>query len=269
MNNININFYRAGKICLLILIFIFLTSIIIAGCESKNNEDWSGFGPSQHFPAPYEYNHPGYLAANNYPLSDCQECHGEDFNGGTTGISCIGCHNQNGVPEGCNDCHGNPTGNPLDPVMQAPPFDLSGNSSTDSIGVGAHTSHLAGVQFSDGIPCSSCHTVPAAENFLWHLGAAPAEVNFSGLASWLDHHPVWNHSDEECSNTYCHGNAEPEWTNVSANEAECGSCHSIPPGPPHYIATIDDCHQCHGGVINDAGDIINKVLHINGAVNGN
>ncbi len=252
-----------------LIVSLSLLSIILTGCETKVDNNWSGFGDSEHFPAPYENDHSSYLAANNYPISDCQECHGSDYDGGAAGISCIDCHSQNNVPQGCNDCHGDPAGSALNPVDQAPPFDLSGSSNTTVRGVGAHTSHLAGVQFSDGISCSDCHTVPSNDNFLEHLGETPADVVFSGLADNSNHNPVWNPDTEECSNTYCHGDAEPQWTIVNGTEAQCTTCHGLPPGPPHYIATIDDCYECHGSVIDDYGDIINTALHINGAVNGN
>jgi predicted CxxxxCH...CXXCH cytochrome family protein len=219
------------------------------------------------FGEPYVANHAGYLRTNLYPLENCQLCHGSDYSGGSSGASCLGCHTNTGGPEACNTCHGNFSGNPSLPVDIAPPNDVVGNSSTDSIGVGAHRSHIVGRSYTDGVDCISCHVIPAHWNSSGHIGPPPAEVIFSGLALIGGANPVWNRQSRNCNDTYCHRPGVPVWTIVNGTQAACGHCHSIPPPPPHENET--ECSECHGMVINSAGVIIRPDLHLNGIINVN
>ena len=251
-----------------LLPFIFLAFIILAGCETKVDDDWSGFGSTAHFPPPHEGDHVGYLMANAYPLSSCQECHGADYDGGSSGISCVECHqNSAAFVTKCNRCHGNADGDPSVPVDQAPPNDVSGNASTELVTVGAHTTHLTGGEYTDGVSCNDCHNVPSAWDSQGHIDFSPAEVVFSGISAKKGANPIWEREEAECSNTYCHGESEPEWTAVGGDEAACGTCHSLPPPAPHYLATTEQCVWCHSSVIDAQGEIINKALHVNGFVN--
>ncbi len=67
-------------------------------------------------------------------------------------------------------------------------------------------------------------------------------------------------------------NTSPIWTDP--NSVVCGSCHGNPnngnPRPSGNIHSgffINDCFSCHGSVINQSGQIINKSLHVNGVIN--
>ena len=103
------------------------------------------------------------IAAARWDMGACRNCHGADYRGGTSGASCNTCHP--GSPEACNTCHGSQTN-------AAPPEDLKGNTSTASLGVGAHQLHLQ-----RGYSCSTCHLSPATVQDAGHLdGALPAEV---------------------------------------------------------------------------------------------
>jgi len=170
------------------------------------------------------------------------------------------------TPLACTSCHGTDD----DP---APPNDLDGSNSTASTGVGAHQSHLSDGNLRDALPCESCHVVPTSITAAGHIGSRPAELVWSSLAS-QDATPTWDRAANTCTN-YCHGatlsggsNTTPVWTVVDGSQAACGTCHGAPPPPPHVAST--DCHACHPGTVNAAGDIdVALGLHINGTVETN
>jgi predicted CxxxxCH...CXXCH cytochrome family protein len=100
--------------------------------------------------------------------------------------------------------------------------------------------------------------------------------------------PSYNHATGFCSNSYCHGswvlprasssyafiftdsvmsgnNYQPRWNN-GTGDAACGTCHGLPPAG-HSAATLSACANCHTGVVNSSGSIIDKTKHINGKIN--
>jgi predicted CxxxxCH...CXXCH cytochrome family protein len=229
-----------------------------------------------------------YVAQNSWNMQPCQTCHGTDYAGGQTGESCKTCHT-NG-PESCTTCHGG--------VNPAPPKDLANNTATTARGVGAHQDHFAGpfTMVAQGVPCADCHTVPSTLYAPGHLDTPlPAEVPLaSALArkatSGLVPVPVVSSptaATVTCANTYCHGAwrlrstptkafaftdsvmvgafKTPSWT-AGAAEAACGTCHGLPPkGHAAYGLTL--CFNCHGDVMDAAGNLNNKALHMNGKIN--
>jgi predicted CxxxxCH...CXXCH cytochrome family protein len=233
------------------LISLLALSWLFWSCETAVDEDWSGFGSSAHFPAPHENDHVGYIQDNPEALADCRNCHGADYDGGSSSISCLDCHETNGVISLCNNCHGNSAGDPDNPLNWAPQDEDD-----------AHTAHLLGGDYSRAVECDVCHTIPVSWASNGHIDTAPAEIVFSGLAQWHDANPVWDAGEESCSDTYCHGPDEPKWDD---DDVSCGSCHELPPPPLH--PQNDQCVLCHDSVINAAGEIINPNLHLNGAVN--
>ena len=258
-------------IYILLSLFVLTFALFFYGCDTSEDEEWEGFGETEHFPDPYENDHVGYLLANGYPLTDCQECHGENYDGGTSGVSCIGCHaDTSAFSEKCNLCHGNQAGDPANPLDQAPPQDAYGVSDINSVTVGAHQSHLTGLLYSDGIACEDCHNVPASWSSIGHIDSSPGEVVFGGIAGDTTLESLWNRETETCSNTYCHGDYVPEWTDVGGSEADCETCHALPPTedhPDYSQYPTWDCVDCHLSVINAQREITNKSLHINGVVN--
>ena len=255
---------------ILSLAFISVVLFFIIGCETDVDEDWTGFGSTAHFPSPFENDHAGFLRAELFPLDGCQECHGADYTGGSSGVSCLECHIYSNGPQACNTCHGNFAGDPSDPLEQAPPADVSGDTSTTLISVGAHASHLTGVQYTDGIDCHNCHELPSAWNSSGHIDSIiHAEIVFSELAEAGDADPEWHRSSATCSNTYCHGDATPQWTIVNGSQADCETCHAIPPSEPseyHSWPSLQQCYYCHPSVIDNQGEIIGKDLHLNGEI---
>ncbi len=104
---------------------------------------------------------------------------------------------------------------------------------------------------------------------------------------------AYDYASGNCANSYCHGNFEfskdsadatnqfayasdkmtglsktVNWTKVNQGEAFCGSCHGLPP-EGHITAgiTLNTCYQCHQGVVDENGNIVDKNKHINGVKN--
>jgi len=150
----------------------------------------------------------------------------------------------------------------------APPADIAGNEGTEHRGVGAHQVHLAGGSYSVGFPCRTCHVVPDSLYAAGHIDSTEhAEVTFGGLAVQDGATPEWNGSS--CQNVYCHGNFEfgqrqnaPVWTQVNGTQAQCGSCHALPPTGGHPASEV--CQLCHSTIVGSDQQIIDKAGHVNG-----
>jgi predicted CxxxxCH...CXXCH cytochrome family protein len=232
--------------------------------------------------------HGKYLINNKWNLTVCKTCHGVNYDGGTSGKTCLNCHPS--TPEACDVCHGSPD-------HSYPPKGLHGETAETYYGVGAHETHLSEDstrRFSAQVECNECHTPINGFNDPNHIGPNPnghADITFGNLARTVLHSgdsipsPNYSYSLNKCSSVYCHGyftggnkNVQPQFND--ANSVVCGSCHGDPvsgnpnPGypnnvqPPHLASfTITKCYLCHGGMINNQGVITKKYLHINGVVN--
>jgi predicted CxxxxCH...CXXCH cytochrome family protein len=233
----------------------------------------------------------------------CGSCHGTPPQSHDTQYAgnnkCINCHQLSISPAGqllqghvdgvvqvgdnsgtCAACHGSP-GNP------APPRDLSGNTATTALGVGAHQAHLKGLhQISAPVACTVCHVVPADLHSPGHVDTLPpAEVVFSGLALNDGASPVWDRTTATCAGSYCHGGGtamaadtaaalrKPVWT-LGTSQAYCGSCHGNPPSTPAHAGVVyPDCARCHAQTVTPNGGIIvsgppgaQTSAHINGVI---
>jgi len=232
--------------------------------------------------------HGNLVRESSWDLKTCQNCHAADYSGGITGSSCLTCHTQPSGPEACNTCHGDFT----DPAIIAPPQDTNNNISIDSTGVGAHIAHLYQNDLGSQIPCSTCHVVPQDYSDPGHAinDPLPAEVIFSPLAIHnIAVNPVYDHPSATCSDTYCHGNWEflkdsssnqfaytddkmignnrsVIWNIVDGSQAPCGSCHNLPP-EGHIPSELSACGNCHTGIVDSDGNIIDSDKHINGEIN--
>ena len=173
--------------------------------------------------------HPLELARLNWNFALCASCHGVKFDGGTSGVSCLGCHTAG--PTACVTCHGaGPTSN-------------------------AHVPHANG-----SVACAECHIVPAtwdADGHLIHNGIAitgPPIVTFGARANFTidpaDRHGPPDWTGTTCRNVYCHGDAlgaaggtttEPRWDDPTP-PGGCTTCHGNP--PPNHVAN-DACTNCH------------------------
>ena len=176
-------------------------------CQTCHGEDYKGgrtqvscFTCHANFPHNTEWAqadkdgfHGEFIQADNWSMASCHSCHGTDYRGGKTGSSCYVCHTQEEGPEACNTCHGSAEND-------APPQDLSNNTSESFIGVGAHQKHLG----STGA-CSFCHEVPNSLSDAGHIDDTPfAEVK----ANW-----AWNRDTRTCT-SICHTDQDESyvWT---------------------------------------------------------
>jgi predicted CxxxxCH...CXXCH cytochrome family protein len=246
--------------------------------------------------------HSPFLRTNSYPLSQCQSCHGSTYTGGAiANVSCSssGCHvTSTGVaksPESCNTCHGSFAATANDTLSFAPPKSILGDSLSSVRGVGAHRIHLAGTGATSSTPvqCDGCHSVPTTVFSAGHLGSAPAEVVINAplakiASGGIVPAPTYDSQTLHCSGTYCHGNwrlrkstsTNPsfytdsimvganysvQW-NGGAAEKACGTCHGLPP-TGHTNFALSACVNCHSGVVDNTGTIIDKAKHLNGKIN--
>lgn len=179
--------------------------------------------------------HARELQRRDWDFHLCAGCHGEDFTGGSAGAACTECHEDG--PTACTTCH--------DEVPDS----------------GAHPAHLGGGPMGRAWDCAECHEVPERWDDEGHIlrgGLAdpqPAEVSFGAEAARTppfadrDGPPVYDPAIARCSEVYCHGDTlgaggsltRPVWTAVGAGQADCGTCHGVPP-PDH---ASDACASCH------------------------
>ena len=173
--------------------------------------------------------------------------------------------NTNDLSAECSSCHGSPD-NP------APPQATNGDTTTDSVRVGAHQTHLHDSALRQAIGCDECHVVPATVDDAAHMDNDRATVTFGALATASGAGPIWNRDTATCSGAYCHGatlrggtHPSPTWTKVDGTEAACGTCHGTPPPPPHPAQS--DCSTCHSGTVSSGMNInVAGGLHINGII---
>jgi predicted CxxxxCH...CXXCH cytochrome family protein len=159
--------------------------------------------------------HGTLLRDANWDFPACQKCHGDDYQGGTSGKSCFKCHEDG--PTACSTCH---------------------RADKES---SSHAVHRA------KFDCVECHIKPASWDAAGHIidDSPPAEVTFGMLAS-AGGAPSWD--GQRCSNVYCHGDTRPSaggamtkpvWNATPVGG--CTSCHAAPP-PSHARG---DCATCH------------------------
>ncbi|RLB59802.1 MAG: hypothetical protein DRI90_14950 [Deltaproteobacteria bacterium] len=190
---------------------------------------------------------------------------------GLVGSSCLIPRDPGEADNVCVSCHGSPERDTTALLQAAPPYDLAGRSATSAPGVGAHQIHLTPSNNHAAVACSQCHLVPTATDTLGHTDtAAPAEFIPGALARHNDASPSYDPVTRSCSGTYCHMDADegsgsagpPVWTAPRA--AACGSCHSLPPPPPHDSSA--QCGDCHAPVMSDGLFIMAADLHVDGVV---
>ncbi len=281
------------KYYLISLLSVLILGLVIAGCSDlqKNiptTPQLSVHQPGNLDPASPNF-HGNVVKANNWSMKECQNCHAADYSGGTTGASCKSCHKAPQGPEACNTCHGNFADTTY--TFIAPPRDVNGDTSTASLTVGAHTSHLYNNTLGNTIPCNTCHVVPSSVYASGHLDATPDNIiTLSGTAiTNIASNASFDPNAGTCANTYCHGNFKyrkssavstnqfaftdsvmvgnnvtVQWNKVDGSQAVCGSCHDLPPKGHIGPIPLTECFTCHGNVVDENGNIINQSLHING-----
>lgn len=197
--------------------------------------------------------HGQLIRSSRYDLDRCQDCHGADYAGGASEVSCLGCHPAG--PTACETCHG-----ALSPPHQR--HGAFGSRATEDV-------------------CGACHEVPLALLDPGHVLAAdgaldvpPAEVLFSGSAAYgppTSAPPretgTPSYEGGQCRNVYCHGGTldDPaaqspvlEWS--EGGGLDCGSCHGDPPASH----ASDRCRDCHPAAFRDDGDL-DPGAHLDGS----
>lgn len=201
----------------------------------------------------------------------CKGCHGGDLRGGNRAPSCYVCH---GLGTGCAGCHGNLL------WAYAPPPDLSGNTESGAIGVGAHLEHVLPSTMSDGYDCIECHIKPTELASPGHQDdGLPAEITFGDLSKTGGADPSWDRSVPSCSGVYCHGatleagaTQSPEWTDFPPEAELCGICHPLEEmSQGSHEAHIEhgfDCFFCHEGYGSDPERVVTS-SHVDGTTDVN
>ncbi len=169
------------------------------------------------------------------------------------------------APGECTSCHGSAARSGSEIEKSAPPIDLGGGTDPSRPGVGAHQIHLTSSATHGKVACATCHVVPDSVNAPGHADTAlPAEVILGGLATHDGRVASYSDSSRSCAGTYCHGSATPKWTEPKSSDQACGSCHGLPPPPPHPAAS--DCSRCHGEVIAADRTFIAPERHVDGVL---
>lgn len=179
---------------------------------------------------------------------------------------------------GCTGCHGDPaTGN------AAPPRAVNGATDTTDLRVGAHQRHVNASLIRQAIACSECHVVPATVEAPGHVDKDVADLAWGPVANAGNVSPTPPNGPAPATGTltctnWCHGGGfapndgslhDPSWTVVDGSQVGCGTCHGIPPPPPHPVvpATATVCATCHPDTIDASGRIdVAGGKHIDGNV---
>jgi predicted CxxxxCH...CXXCH cytochrome family protein len=194
--------------------------------------------------------------------TQCALCHGEDRNGGQSGVSCNSCHT--GWESNCSFCHG---GGPAS-SKGSPPYDTRGQSDTSLRSVGAHLAHVNNGPVHIGFECTMCHVVPENLTSEGHLDDSPgAEVVFGSLAGSAE----YKQEDGSCASVACHGGATVEWT--QGELTGCTACHGDDSVPDdlsgshagHFSEGIG-CESCHKASMGPEKTFVNRAPHVNGQV---
>ncbi len=105
---------------------------------------------------------------------DCRLCHGDQLSGGTSNVSCDGCHEQ-GWRTNCGYCHGHD-------AQGTPPRDLKNQTDLAQQTFKPHAQHL-NHPLHGNWGCEQCHLKPTEVLSPAHVfddTYGKAEVNFSG-----------------------------------------------------------------------------------------
>lgn len=189
--------------------------------------------------------HGTWLAANRFPLSQCQTCHGEDYSGGAVGVSCsqASCHRAPEGPLACTTCHHD-----------------GANPPTPRPATGAHAAHA--------LYCDTCHQVPQgpADVPTHASGDASTLIHFGGLASNAGAAPTWDATNKRCSNTYCHGPLSPPWVD-NPPQIQCDGCHGKPPSThAKWSRVASGCASCHPAPSDPLTPAPSDPRHLNGTL---
>ncbi len=170
--------------------------------------------------------HGKFLKAMSYNGTECQSCHGTNYQGGTSGESCFSCHTS--YPHGAQWMTGG--------AAASHGLYLRGKGWNDAECTSCHGSNYAGG--TSGQSCFACHD------------AYPHDVRFSsgGHPSYLygNQYPL-----DGCKT--CHGSA---YTGGNAQQSCMSSgCHVEPGGAQR---SPEACNTCHGAFGSASAALLNS-----------
>jgi predicted CxxxxCH...CXXCH cytochrome family protein len=224
-------------------------ALALAGCGDKNGK--AVLSLESGHPSDWLLTHKTSTRAD---AGSCVECHGENYDGGISRVSCTSatavsgftCHATSPVvnPTGCVSCHG---GLPNGPFGTVAPNRKS-----------AHTKHTALVG------CDTCH-LNAGSGTPGHAkadaagGRSGATVKLSPVFNANAVSATFDNTVKTCSNVSCHGGkVTPVWTTGSINivagvngdNSVCLQCHEPAttagiPNSPQYNSFYSGLHVFH------------------------
>ena len=190
---------------------LLLSFLLLSACGGDSNQS-TDFGTGPGSPRAVSGIHPpgwlpsGHVADAEANTLSCADCHGNDFQGGTTSVACTQCHlgNQASV-------HPLQWGN-FAYALHATYVNLNGTASCAN--VNCHGATLEGVPGS-GPSCTQCHLGGI-------LSKHPVDWNNNILAH-RDY--VASNGSTSCRAAVCHG---PDLKGVFLSGPSCGACHAFP-----------------------------------------
>jgi predicted CxxxxCH...CXXCH cytochrome family protein len=198
---------------------VLLTALLafaLGGCGDRN--DKAVYSPEGGHLSDWVIIHKTSARAD---VLSCAECHGENYDGGISKVSCTNatavsgftCHAISPVASstGCVSCHG---GLPSGPFGSAAPNRKA-----------AHTTHTA----LPGVDCAACH-LNAGSGTVGHAKANAAGGRNSATVAGSAFFPFAYNADGTCSSVSCHGGkVTPAWagsiTIVANDNSICLKCH--------------------------------------------
>jgi len=236
------------------LLLSALLALVLGGCGDKyNKNDKAIFSADSGHSSDWVGTHKTSARAD---AATCKECHGENYSGGISNVSCMSatavsgfsCHVTSPVANltGCVSCHG---GSPSGPFGTTAPNTKS-----------AHAKHTA----LNGIGCNTCH-VNGGSGTSGHAKAAAgggfskAKVALSSIftASGSNVTLGYNTTTGTCSSVSCHGGQiTPPWTGsiniVAGDNTICKKCHELgsAAGQPQYNSYFSGLHVYHVNAVN-------------------
>ncbi|HUI67192.1 MAG TPA: hypothetical protein VL087_03170 [Nitrospirota bacterium] len=184
-----------------LFLLILMSQLLTVGCSNPNSQSQFSADGQGHaadwLPA-------GHMTAAKADESSCAECHGSDFAGGISGVSCTQCH-LGGVDSVHPEAWSGVTGTAHAAYVAA-------NGNTACANINCHGTALSGVAGS-GPSCTLCH--------LGGIGSMHPQ-DWGDLAYYKHSLYVNANGTDSCSNANCHGST---LAGVAGSGPSCTSCH--------------------------------------------
>lgn len=210
---------------------IIVAGLALGGCGDKNAQVDFNPDSGKHHDANWVKTHSAKAAT---AMNSCTECHGSDYKGGISQVSCTSptaisgfkCHagSPANSPAGCVSCHG---------VLPGGPF--SNTAPNRNFAHAKHTALLTNIGVTGKDVCDKCH-LNAGSGTADHASATAAGDYKSARVTMSPSFKVsttpgqFGYSDAKCSLVSCHGGIiTPAWTDtismVNGGNAACYQCH--------------------------------------------